>query len=317
MPNTIAKNYVAELNATQAAQLKEVLLDRGWEFGQAPYTQWKASKDKTTVAVYESGKLVVQGKGTSDLVLFLLEPEILKTSGFGYEAELAGAPAAAADEPFEPHIGVDESGKGDFFGPLVIAAVFVSDATRPKLLAIGARDSKTIKSDKTILAMAAKIRQAVGPKGCAVVPIGPESYNRLRDKFPNLNRLLAWGHARAIEDLLDAGVDCAWALSDKFGDERLIQNALMERGRGLELRQRTKAESDIAVAAASILARAEFVERLEKLGKQAGVLLPKGAGPGVDSTAAAIIKEKGEAALENLAKTHFATLGKARALAGR
>ena len=124
------------------------------------------------MAVYESGKLVVQGKGTSDLVLFLLEPEILKTSGFGYEAELAGKATSAPEEPFEPHIGVDESGKGDFFGPLVVAAVFVSEEARPKLLAIGARDSKTIKGDKTILAMAAKIRLAVGPKACAVVPIG-------------------------------------------------------------------------------------------------------------------------------------------------
>ena len=200
-------------------------------------------------------------------------------------------------------IGIDESGKGDYFGPLVIAAVFVDATTQGELTLIGARDSKKL-SDGRVLEMAPDIK-TICPH--SVIVIGPQKYNELYAKIRNLNRLLAWGHAKALENLLERGVTCDRAISDQFGDERLILNALQEKGQTIVLDQRTKAESDLAVAAASILARAEFLVRLRRLSGEVGTILPKGASPAVELAAKMIIKKHGRERLESVAKLHFKT----------
>lgn len=294
-------SYVCNIDEKQTEKLHDYLEERGWEFSDIQYAHWKAVKDKTNIVAYQSGKLTVQGKGTEELVLFVLEPEILKTSGFGYE-EQTNTP----DEPFFPHGGVDESGKGDFFGPLVIAGVFVDEETEPVLRELGVKDSKTIKSPKQIKAVAAKIRQTVDGK-FTIVAVGPAAYNRMYSSFNNLNKLLAWGHAKVIENLLEKAPKCKDILSDKFAAEHLIKNALQQKGRKIKLRQQTKAESDIAVAAASILARDRFLWAMEKLSEDAGVELPKGAGAKVSQTGERIAREQGIEALENFAKLHFKT----------
>ncbi|MBE6408702.1 MAG: ribonuclease HIII [Lentisphaerae bacterium] len=291
---------VKKLEEEQLLQLRSVLLENGWELTDAPYCFYKAKKEKTTVAAYTSGKLVVQGKGTADFVEFLLEPYI------------TGVELPEEQEPFSPHAGIDESGKGDFFGPLVVSCVYVeNEDVAEKLSALGVRDSKQIKSDKKIAGIASEIMKLVQGK-FAIVVIGPEAYNRAYAKIGSLNRLLAWGHARSLENLLEKAPECPAALADKFGDEHLIRNALLENGRKIHLDQRTKAESDIAVAAASILARAEFVRRLEALAGIAGVdTLPKGAGSQVDSVAAQIAGSGGAELLEKISKRHFTTFEKA------
>lgn len=200
-------------------------------------------------------------------------------------------------------IGIDESGKGDYFGPLVIAAVFVDATTQGELRLMGVRDSKKL-SDGRVLEMAPDIR-TICPH--SVIAIGPQKYNDLYAKIKNLNRLLAWGHAKALENLLERGVTCERALSDQFGDERLILNALQEKGRTIALEQRTKAESDIAVAAASIVARAEFLLRLKRLSGEVGTTLPKGASPAVELAAKMIVKKHGRERLGTVAKLHFKT----------
>jgi ribonuclease HIII len=199
-------------------------------------------------------------------------------------------------------IGIDESGKGDYFGPLVIAAVFVDATTQGELKLMEVRDSKKI-SDGRILEMAPDIK-TICPH--SVIAIGPHKYNELYAKIRNLNRLLAWGHAKALENLLDR-VSCERAISDQFGDERLILNALQEKGRKIVLEQRTKAESDMAVAAASILARAEFLLRLKRLSEEVGTTLPKGASPAVELAARMVIKKHGQERLDSVAKLHFKT----------
>ena len=201
------------------------------------------------------------------------------------------------------HIGIDESGKGDYFGPLVIAAVFVDATTQGELKLMEVRDSKKI-SDGRILEMAPDIK-TICPH--SVIAIGPQKYNELYAKIKNLNRLLAWGHAKALENLLERGVSCERAISDQFGDERLILNVLQEKGRKIVLEQRTKAESDLAVAAASILARAEFLIRLKRLSGEVGTTLPKGASPTVELAAKMIIKKHGQDRLGSVAKLHFKT----------
>lgn len=204
--------------------------------------------------------------------------------------------------PSGPRIGIDESGKGDYFGPLVIAAVLVTPPDEPDLRLIQVRDSKRI-SDGRILEMAPDIRQVCRH---SVVAIGPKRYNELYEKIKNLNRLLAWGHARALENIL-AQTECMLAISDQFGDERFILNALLEKGKSIQLIQRPKAEDDLAVAAASILARAEFLTRLKKLSDEIGIALPKGASPAVEMAARTIVRKLGRAGLEGVAKLHFKT----------
>jgi ribonuclease HIII len=200
-------------------------------------------------------------------------------------------------------IGIDESGKGDYFGPLVIAAVFVDATTQGELALMQVRDSKKV-SDGRVLELAPDIK-TICPH--SIIAIGPQKYNELYAKIKNLNRLLAWGHAKALENLLERGVVSERAISDQFGDERLILNALQEKGRKIFLEQRTKAESDLAVAAASVLARAEFLIRLRRLSDEVGTTLPKGASPAVELAAKMIIKKHGRERLDSVAKLHFKT----------
>jgi len=208
------------------------------------------------------------------------------------------------------HIGTDESGKGDYFGPLVVAGFFLPDDQEVVLRELGVKDSKRI-SDNRCREIAETLKQGYT---YSIVTIGPEKYNELYDRFRNLNKLLAWGHARAIENILDR-VPASMAVTDQFGSERFVLNALLERGRKIELVQRTKAEEDLAVAAASILARAEFLKRLHFLGVDCGLELPKGAGPQVEQVAAALVRTRGAGTLKKVAKTHFKITGRVLATA--
>ncbi len=202
-------------------------------------------------------------------------------------------------------IGTDESGKGDYFGPLVIAGFFCPEGQEPVLGELGVRDSKTL-SDRRVREIAARLRQGYVH---TVVSVGPEKYNELYGKFRNLNKLLAWGHARAIENIL-ASVDAVRAVADQFGDERFVREALMKMGKTIELVQRPRGEEEPAVAAASILARDAFVRRLEDLSREWGVDLHKGAGPPVEASAAVFLERHGAEALGKVAKLHFKITGR-------
>ena len=172
-----------------------MLQDLGFDFAPKPYTLFFAQKNKLSVAVYEKGpKVLLQGKGIEEFVQFELEPKILEQAKLGYEE-------VHSPEMFEPHFGIDESGKGDFFGPLVIAGVYVDAPVARKFLDAGIQDSKRIGSDARIRALAKIIRTTPG-SAIDTVAIGPERYNDLYEKFGNLNSLLGWGHARVIENLL-------------------------------------------------------------------------------------------------------------------
>ena len=199
-------------------------------------------------------------------------------------------------------IGIDESGKGDYLGPLVIAAVFVDATTQSELTLMNVRDSKKI-SDGRILDIAPDIR-LICPR--SIIAIGPQRYNELYEKIRNLNCLLAWGHAKALENLLEK-VSCGRAIADQFGNEQLILDALQKKERTVTLEQRHMAESDLAVAAASILARAEFLFRLRYLSDEIGTMLPKGASPAVELAGRMIVKKHGEERLGSVAKLHFRT----------
>jgi ribonuclease HIII len=293
-------SFTFKIDAAQAAKLRAILEEKGFTFREVPYTLWGAQKQKLTINAYASGKLLVQGKGAKEFVEFIIEPEIVGEAKLGYDE-------VHNPEMFQPHLGIDESGKGDFFGPLVIAGVFVDGNLPRQLLDLGVKDSKLITSDKKAGEMADAIKDLITLDRFNVIVISPEKYNALYVKFRNLNSLLAWGHATVIENLLTRWPKCPRALSDKFAHESLIQRALKEHGKKIVLEQRTKAESDIAVAAASILARAAFLDRLKYLGEKVGVRLPKGASAQVKAAAKEIVKKSGPEVLQSVCKFHFKT----------
>ncbi|MFB3055735.1 MAG: ribonuclease HIII [Ignavibacteriaceae bacterium] len=207
----------------------------------------------------------------------------------------------------EIYIGTDESGKGDYFGPLVIAAVYSDPSISKKLKEIGVRDSKEL-TDQSISIIASKIKKL---EGCVfdVIVINPEKYNILYDKMRNLNKLLGWAHAKAIENVLNVKI-APEAISDKFGNEKYIHNSLQEKGKEIKLHQLTKAEKFTAVAAASILARDSFSKWFYRLKKQMNIQLPKGASQKVEEKAKYIKKQLGDEVLGKLVKLHFKTTKK-------
>ena len=293
-------SYIHALTNEQTTKLRALLEELGFEFSPKQYTLFFAQKNKLSVAVYEKGpKVLVQGRDVEEFVQFELEPKILGEAKLGYEE-------VHSPEMFEPHFGVDESGKGDFFGPLVIAGVYVDRGIGRKLLDAGVVDSKRIGSDTRIRALADTIRKS--SQGLVeTVLIGPAKYNELYEKFGNLNKLLGWGHARVIENLLAKKPACQRSLSDQFADARVISASLLRHGRKITIEQRPRAESDIAVAAASILAREAFIDWLERKGKELGLRLERGVSSSIKENARKLVEMNGPHALREVAKVHFRT----------
>jgi ribonuclease HIII len=293
-------SYTHALTPEHATKLRALLEELGFQFTLKQYMLFFAQKNKLSIAVYENGpKVLVQGKGVEEFVQFELEPKIFGEAKLGYEE-------VHTPEMFEAHFGVDESGKGDFFGPLVISGVYVDRGIARNLLDAGVQDSKRIASDARIRTLGQTIRKTAGGL-IETVLIGPERYNELYEKFGNLNSLLGWGHARVIENLLAKKPDCPRALSDQFADARVIKQSLLQHGREITIQQRPKAESDIAVAAASILAREAFIGWLERRGKELGLRLERGVSTSVKETAKKLVEKSGPRRLREVAKVHFRT----------
>lgn len=198
------------------------------------------------------------------------------------------------------HIGTDESGKGDYFGPLVTAGFYLPDDQVGVVKELGVRDSKKI-SDNRVKEIAGELKKGFIH---SIVSIGPEKYNELYLKLRNLNKILAWAHSRAIENIL-LEVPCTLAVTDQFGDQLFVRNAMMKRGRDIELVQKTGAEEDLAVAAASILARSDFLWKLFYLSREYGLEIPKGSSPRSEEVGVELVEKHGEQILQKIAKAHF------------
>ncbi len=285
--------FVATIDLSLADKLRADLIARGFEMTQPAHTLFSAQKKGVSCTLYKSGKLTVQGKEMEELITFYLEPEILKSIVYSYPETLVD---------FTPRIGIDEAGKGDFFGPLCIAGVQADESKIKELLAIGVRDSKTL-SDDTVLKMSKKIR-ACSPH--SIVRIFPEKYNELIGHFNNLNLLLAWGHATAIAELVEK-TGCHKVTIDQFAKDHVVETAIKRKNIEVDLTQSHRGEADPVIAAASILARAAFLEGLESLGKMVGHPLPKGASTHVIKAGRTLVKEKGEEILQKVGKLHFKT----------
>ncbi len=293
-------SFTIVLTPEQQITLIGILQSSRYTPVDVPHTQSAVSTDNCRINLYRSGKCLVQGKGAEEWITFVLEPEVTGEARLGYET-------VHDLESIQPHMGIDESGKGDFFGPLVIASVYTDAKTVEILQEIGAKDSKRISSDRIALQLASDIRKKLDGK-FSIVTLGSEAYNRMYGSMKNVNRVLAWGHARAIENLLERVPDCPRALSDKFGPTHRIESALMKNGKKIKMDQRTKAESDPAVAAASILARAAFLNSLRKIEKDFEIeTVPKGCSAKVKQIAIELVAHKGPGILPKLCKCHFRT----------
>lgn len=293
-PSPKSNTFVATIDLKHSERMIADLKEQGFEISIPPYTIFSAKKKGLSCTLYQSGKLTVQGKDMGSFIEFYLEPKILQTFQFTYEN---------LDLDMTARIGIDESGKGDFFGPLCIAGVFAGGEDIPKLKLLGVRDSKKI-SDPMIIVIGNKIRAAYTHH---IVKINPAKYNELIKQFGNLNHLLAWGHATTIEQLV-AKTECRNVLIDQFANEKVVLTALKRKNLDLNLKQRHRAEEDLVVAAASILARQAFLEGLESLGREFSMKFPKGASAATIAAGRKFVEQFDVVQLAKVGKMHFKTV---------
>jgi ribonuclease HIII len=304
-------SYTVKLDDAQMEKLRAICVARGWTPFEVAYTRFafKADHLKVNVSAYTSGKAVIAGKGTEDFVRDVLEPEVTGAAKLGYDEVLH-------PDWFESHAGLDESGKGDFFGPVVAATVIADKPAIESWIKAGVKDSKRI-AELQIIKLDKIIRET---KGVVVRTCfcGMPKYNELMARpGANLNRLLAWQHATALEQAL-AMKRVPWGLLDQFTEQPLTQRELAKKGvKDFELKMRTKAEEDPVVAAASVVARAEFQRQMGLLSKKFGEKLQKGASALVKEQGARIIEKFGVKALGEFAKLHFRTAYEVVAAAGK
>ncbi|MCH9620719.1 MAG: Ribonuclease HIII [Chlamydiia bacterium] len=286
--------FVTQIDPSYAEKIEIDLIEKGFTITTPPYTLFAAKKPGVSCCFYTSGKFTVQGKDKDDFIIFYLEPEVLKN--FNYSN-----PKTAIDQT--ARIGCDEAGKGDFFGPLCCASFYFDPAQLDFLLDLKVNDSKTI-NDKKIAQIAQKLKANCNYE---IVTIFPKKYNELYSKFQNLNVLLGWAHIKAMSQLSDQ-VQCNDVLLDQFAKPPFMQNLLNRSGyKHLNLTERTKAESDVAVACASILARDAFVTGMDKLSSEFEMEIPKGASQRVISAGKKFLSRHGRGNLELVSKMHFKT----------
>ena len=288
--------FSTKIDLSLQDKLKKDLLSQGFELTIPSYTLFSARKKGVSCTLYKSGKLTVQGKDKGPFIEFYLEPEILKEFHFS-------CPEAHLN--LEPHIGLDEAGKGDFFGPLCIAGVYADSAGIKALHKMGVGDSKKI-SDEKVLKLSKQIRVDFS---YTVIRLFPLKYNELYGKFQNLNRLMAWAHVAALQDLSQK-TTCEKAILDQFADKRLVDGLLSQKKLTVDLQQKVRGEEDLVVAAASILARAAFLEGVALLSEEFGMSIPKGASPKALEFAHLFVEKFGTEKLPKIAKIHFKKMNK-------
>ncbi len=292
-------SYSYKLTDDQQKKLTRIVKEGNYRPLEIPHTSVAAETEKCKIALYNSGKCVIQGRNAADFVTFILEPHILERAELGYEK-------LRAPEVYKPHMGVDESGKGDFFGPIVIVCAYVDDKIVEKLQEMDVKDSKRITSENKALGLGKELRKLLRRQH-SIVKIGPETYNRLYTRMRSVNRMLSWAHARSIENMLEMIPACPRVIVDQFGAKHEVKQALMKAGKGIELVQQHRAESDPAVAAASVIARETFVRALKDMEKQYDTEIPKGASEKVRDAAGKLVRMHGPEILLKTAKCHFKT----------
>lgn len=289
--------YLAEAKAKLSAELP-IAAEKKINYGYQ-YTV-KLAKAKLTLNIY-NGK-----KGLN--IVYSGDSALAERAAALLEGRKAQAAASATFVTDGLWAGSDESGKGDFFGSLVVAAVVVDNTTADKLRAAGVKDCKLL-TDKKILELEDIIKASVVEY--SVLELKPRVYNLRYEQVAaqggKLNQLLGYGHVAALSKVLEKHEDCHSALIDQFTTSMVNIRALMQRFPQCDVRQQPKAESNLAVAAASVLARAQFLHTMAALAAEAGVQeLPKGGGAQATACARELAAKYGKEALRNYVKLHFA-----------
>ena len=325
--------YTFELTNDQQEILLGIMVTGNFRKREVPYSLYSIEGDHFNATLYEKEKhgkrkLCVQGANAQDFVEFQLEPKGVVPIAL---------PTSPAETAVTAHAGSDESGKGDYFGPLIVCCAYVDERIvaeigkfkyidrNDRVRKLEVKDCKAM-SDEQVMAAGRALCQLLGPTGYAVVKLGPAAYNRLYAKITNINRLLAWAHGTAIEELLAKRPGCKRVVVDQFAPtEATIRRALKPLGRAATVDQHHKAESDIAVAAASVIARYEFIRACREMGKEcfgegadAAQKIPLGSSdPRVRELAEEMVRKNGPVWLMNHCKAHFQTTDKVLAACGK
>lgn len=281
-----------KLDSQSLMSLKRHLNELGWIDADLsnPYVSWRMRSSKGSVCTaYTSMKVVLQGSEDFNSILSSVQKD------------------TPSNEERVNHLGVDEVGKGDYFGPLVVVSCFLDGDFKKTVLRLGVGDSKKI-SDGNIK----KMYEVLKPYDKFYTSIVyPEEYNSMNEEFKNVAVLLAKQHSKVIEmglyDLQKKGIECPRVVIDKFSSkDSRVSNELGELGKKIDLVQFHKGESDLAVASASVIARAIFLEEMKKMGEKYGFDFPKGASNVIDS-GKEFVRRFGKEELRKVAKIGFRT----------
>jgi len=295
------KTLVVKVPAPDQGPLRDRLSVGTFEFRTVPHALFSVKGEGTVATLYKSGKFVIQ---SADPEAFLAAYTDLSVTP-APEQSAAERQLARIDEPV---IGSDETGKGDYFGPLVVCAVYLEPADVAEIKEAGIVDSKRL-TDKRAGLLGAWLR---GRVPFSIQRLDPPEYNRVYPTYRGLNPLLADLHGRAVRDLIETlatrrhaagGNDPLRVVVDQFAHESVMLRAL--RGTEVRLEQAPRAEANPAVAAASVIARQEFLACMNELSTEFGADLRKGAGTLVDDAGRELVRTHGAEVLTQVAKMHF------------
>jgi ribonuclease HIII len=293
------RTLVLKVTPAERTAIRQRLGAEDFEFRTVPHALFSARGCGVIATLYKSGKFVIQGADPDVFVARYVEggtPVAPKAKSASKETPLEAVPT-------ETLIGSDECGKGDFFGPLVVCAVRLDPEQAAKLDSSGVVDSKKLTDDRA-RQLGAALRQVLPH---AIQRLDPPRYNEVYAKVKNVNLLLADLHAAAIRELAEPGMN---VLIDQFSKADLFAERLGDLK--LNIEQRPRAEANLAVAAASIIARAEFLACMDELSSEATVVLRKGAGYPTDNAGVEYARLHGFDALAKVAKLHFKNTDKVR-----
>ena len=287
------------------------------------YAKWQAKDGDTVITLYESGKVVFQGKDADLASDFWITTEKINSGKVDVKnsADKKNDNKKEKKEYVNPRIynsssiGSDEVGTGDYFGPIVVTAAYVSKENIPFLEEIGVKDSKKLNDDQIL---------EIVPKFIKKIPyesiiLTNKEYNNNYSTDLNMNKIKALLHNKVLYKLSSQIKDYEYIIVDQFAESYVYFNYLKQSSNVVRnITFFTKGEDKhLAVACASLISRYIFINEFNKLSKSLNIILPKGASNLVDEVGKTIVKEYGFDKLKEIAKLNFKNTDKIKELADK